>query len=121
MLCCLGVIYSSIVIILFGLVSLYDDLSPRRLSSSALLHASVTQSQFIPLSTRNVSGISLFGGAALLQLHSSHIFYHIFSTISHILQSSHIHFYHMIHFLGGLRVTNPTIRLMISVSKVLIV
>ena len=37
------------------------------LAASALLHASVTQSQFIPLSTRNVSGLNHFGGAALLQ------------------------------------------------------
>ena len=56
------------------------------LAALALLHASVTQSQFIPLSTRNVSGLNHFGGAALLQLHSSHIFlqfYARFDTDAH--------------------------------------
>ena len=80
------------------------------LAASALLHASVTQSQFIPLSTRNVSGLNHFGGAALLQLHSSHIFYHIFSTISPIF-TSHIFlpydpllfvaFYNLLHYIAS--------------------
>ena len=54
------------------------------LAASELLHASVTQSQFIRLSTRNVSGLNHFGGAALLQLHS----YPMYPTVSSPLQNS---------------------------------